>query len=85
MLQADSIRRFVYRQLVDTGRAPSVVGLSAALSSEEGEIRALLAQLAREHVLVIDPTSSEIRMAMPFSAVPTTFRVQAEGKAYWAN
>ena len=38
-----------------------------------------------EHILVLESGKSEIRMAMPFSAVATGIRVTALGKSWWAN
>ena len=37
------------------------------------------------HALVLDPATLEIRMANPFSAVPTAYRVQAGGRRWYAN
>lgn len=37
------------------------------------------------HALVLNPASAEIRMANPFSAVPTPYRVQADGRWWFAN
>ncbi len=37
------------------------------------------------HALVLNPATAEIRMANPFSAVPTAYRVQANGRWWFAN
>ena len=37
------------------------------------------------HALVLDAETREIRMANPFSAVPTPFRVHAGGRWWFAN
>jgi Alkylmercury lyase len=34
---------------------------------------------------VLNPATTEIRMANPFSAVPTAYRVQAAGRWWYAN
>jgi len=39
--------------------------------------RGWLAELHHAHALVLNPETNEIRMANPFSAVPTAYRVQA--------
>jgi hypothetical protein len=42
-------------------------------------------QLHEAHALVLNPATDEIRMANPFSAVPTAYRVQADGRWWYAN
>jgi hypothetical protein len=42
-------------------------------------------RLHEEHALVLNPATDEIRMANPFSAVPTAYRVQAGGRWWYAN
>ena len=37
------------------------------------------------HALVLEPGADAIRMANPFSAVPTPYRVQAGGRSWFAN
>ena len=49
------------------------------------EVEAVWRDLHREHELVLDPITSEIRMAIPFSAVPTAYRVQAAGRWWYGN
>ena len=34
---------------------------------------------------MLDPATDEIRMANPFSAVPTAYRVHARGRSWYAN
>jgi Alkylmercury lyase len=37
------------------------------------------------HALVLNPATDEIRMANPFSAVPTAYRVRASGRWWYGN
>ena len=37
------------------------------------------------HALVLQPDGTEIRMLNPFSAVATTYRVEAGGRSWFAN
>ena len=48
-------------------------------------MRAGWRQLHEAHALVLDAAGAEIRMAAPFSAVPTPFRVHADGRWWYAN
>jgi hypothetical protein len=76
------IRLRIYRFFLETGHAPSASQIAAelglALESVEGAYR----QMGEEHVLVLHPGTHEIWMAMPFSAVPTRYRV-AVGERWW--
>jgi hypothetical protein len=42
-------------------------------------------ELNSRHALFLEPETLTIRMAWPFSAVPTDFKVHADGKTYFAN
>lgn len=84
------IRAAVYDGLLHTGRGPSVPELAASLGVGETDVREGLGRLAAAHVIVLRPGSDELWMAMPFSAVPTDFHVEAErpagvGGGWWAN
>jgi hypothetical protein len=49
------------------------------------EVRAGWRTLHEAHALVLDEATAEIRMANPFSGVPTRFRVHAGGRSWHAN
>jgi len=78
-------RAYIYQQIADTARPPTVDQVAAyfGLSRSEGE--ALFQELDRVHALFLEPGTLDIRIANPFSAVPTDFRVTAGGRSYWAN
>jgi hypothetical protein len=78
------LRNATYRRFVDLGRAPTASEVAAATDRSESDVRAAWRRLHDAHALVLDGTG-EIRMANPFSAVPTPFRVQAAGKDWYAN
>jgi hypothetical protein len=42
-------------------------------------------RLHEQHALVLNEAGDEIRMANPFSAVPTAYRVHADGRWWYAN
>jgi len=48
-------------------------------------VRAGWRELHDAHALVRKPATDEIRMANPFSAVPTAYRVEAGGRWWYAN
>lgn len=80
--------RRVRRAILDTfveGSVPTRIGVMQALGLDYAEVSTSYAALAATHVIVPDPDSGEVWMAMPFSAVPTTFRVVVHGRSVWAN
>jgi hypothetical protein len=79
------VRLSVYRHLVRTGQAPRLHDTSADVGVDAAVISASLDRLDASHVLVLHPTTRQLWMAMPFSAVPTDFRVTSGGGAWWAN
>jgi Alkylmercury lyase len=75
------IRNLTYELFVDLGRAPSAEEASLAAG---GDVRESWRRLHESHALVLD-TAGEIRMANPFSAVPTPYRVNARGRWWYGN
>ena len=81
------LRFAVYRHFVETGFAPTRQHL-AALVGDLGTTDRLLRELHDRHLLVLDDRPErhgEIRMALPFAAEPTGFRVTTVDGAWWAN
>jgi hypothetical protein len=76
------IRNHIYRRFVELGRAPTFTELKDELG--DGVEPALL-RLHAAHALVLEPDGAEIRMANPFSAVPTPHRVEAGGRSWYGN
>lgn len=79
------VRTFAYRVIVARGTAPRPDEIAAAFGIGVPDAQDALERLHRAHALFLDPETRTIRMANPFSAVPTAFRVQANGRSYWAN
>ncbi len=77
----------IYRHFVEVGSAPG----RAHLATIVGDLAAtdeLLRQLHEQHMLVLDDRPhrlGEIRMALPFAAEPTDFRVTTSRGVWWAN
>jgi hypothetical protein len=53
------------------------------ISTEEAG--AFYKELHNRHALFLEPGTLTIRMANPFSGIPTDFKVHANGKTYFAN
>jgi hypothetical protein len=78
------LRNATYRRFVELGRAPSAEEVAATLALDVPAVRSAWWRLHDAHALVLDETGS-IRMANPFSSVPTSFRVEADGRSWFAN
>jgi hypothetical protein len=78
------LRNVTYRLVVELGRAPSADEAAAAAGLTREELEAGWRRLHDEHALVLDP-QTELRMANPFSAVPTAHRVHADGRWWYGN
>jgi hypothetical protein len=79
------LRNLTYARFVELGRAPAAAEVAAAKGRDEAEVIAGWERLHAEHALVLDPATAEIRMANPFSGVPTAHRVHAGGRWWYAN
>ena len=81
-----AVKLAIYRTIAETGRAPTSAEVAAAEGLAETEVRAAFERLHARRLLVPEPGDpTRIRMAPPFSGVPTAFPVDARGKRYYAN
>jgi hypothetical protein len=79
------IRATTYRLFVEFGRAPTAIEVAGSGDLTEADVVSGWLRLHEQHALVLNPSTVEIRMANPFSAVPTAYRVQAGGRSWYAN
>jgi hypothetical protein len=79
------LRRLTYALFADRGRAPPVGEVAAEAGSTTADVEAGWRRLHDAHALVLNPATAELRMANPFSAVPTAYRVNAGGHWWYAN
>ena len=79
------VRHFVYNHFADTTHPPSVEETAQYFNTSAEEVGNYYQELNHRHAFFLDPGTLNIRMAWPFSAVPTNFKVHANGKAYHAN
>lgn len=80
-----SVRAFVYQRFADTARAANVDEVAAQFHLTRDAAAEVYAELDRRHAFFLEPGTYDIRIANPFSAVPTDFVVRAQGREYWAN
>jgi len=79
------IRHFVYNHIADTTHPPSVDITAAHFNISTEEASEYYKELHNRHALFLDLETLTIRMANPFSGIPTDFKVHANGKTYYAN
>jgi Alkylmercury lyase len=79
------IRNLTYSMFVGLGRAPTADELAITAGLSRADVHAAWAELDQAHALVLNPATAEIRMANPFSAVPTAYRVRAAERWWYAN
>ena len=79
------IRNHLYASFVRDGSAASVSEAAEALQLRDADVSDAYRRLHDAHALVLQPNGTEIRMLNPFSAVETTYRVEAGGRSWFAN
>lgn len=73
----EAVRQYILTQYPLLGRAPGCQEIATALGlNGPGDVRAILERLHELDLLYLDSDSREIRLAYPFSTIPTTHRVQ---------
>lgn len=83
--RALDVRNLTYAMFVERGRTPTPDEVARAARLSDREVELAWRELHREHALVLDSATGEIRMAAPFSAVPTAFRVNTAGRWWYGN
>lgn len=79
------VRTFIYEHFATTTHAPDLTTITQHFGLSDAETTAILNALHDIHALFLDPGTTQIRIANPFSGVPTPFEVEANGQRYWAN
>ena len=79
------VRSAIYGWIVEGIDAPRAEELAEILGEPPDEIREAYRRLFRKRVLFLEPDGETIRMAPPFSAIPTQHRVQIGERTYFAN
>ena len=78
------VRNVTYGLIPELGRPPRAAEAAREAGLAPRELRDAWRRLHGAHALVLDE-DGEIRIAHPFSAVPTVHRVEAAGRSWYAN
>ena len=80
------VKLAIYALTAETGSIPNSSEVSRKVGIDESEVLAAFGRLHTKRLLLPEPGDpTRIRMAPPFSGIPTKFPVEANGKKYYAN
>ncbi|MDA0327487.1 MAG: organomercurial lyase [Gemmatimonadetes bacterium] len=80
-----AVRTRIYRTFGETGGAPVVAEIAAAVGGTEFQVRESLRRLFAAHEIAPLPGGNGVWMANPFSGVPTAYSVETEDMTCYAN
>ena len=75
----------IYQYFAEMGQGPSLQAIAQRVGSGVTSVREAYARLRAQRVLVLEPDGESIRMAPPFSGVPTQHVVTVDNRKYFAN
>lgn len=79
------VKLAIYRHFAETAERPSPADVARSLHVPVEEVAAAYARLRAQRMLVLEGDGTSIRMAPPFSGVPTQHVVELGGRRYFAN
>ena len=79
------VRTFVYAWFAEHALPPSQEEIARHFNLTEAEAGEALTLLHEKHALLLEPGTVNVRLANPFSAIPTPYVVETRNRRYWAN
>lgn len=80
------VRSYIYRHFAEKGAPPTAARIAAHAGISPAEAAASLRRLHQGHFIFLQPDDPlSVRLANPFSAVPTGYRAQVDGRWRYAN
>ena len=80
------VKLTIYALIADTGRIPNSSQVSRKMGIDEKDVLEAFKRLHAKRLILPEPGDpTRIRMAPPFSGIPTKFPVEANGRKYYAN
>jgi hypothetical protein len=79
------VKLAIYRHFAETGRRPSRRDVAERIGSDAGSVLDAFSRLRAQRALVLEADGASIRMAPPFSGVPTQHVVEVDGIKHFAN
>src|SRR5881394_3758718 len=75
----------IYRYFAETGQRPALEVVAERVGADASSVREAYVRLRAQRVLVLESDGVSIRMAPPFSGIPTQHVVVADEVRYFAN
>ena len=79
------VRYQIYQFFANQCQAPAYQEIAAILGVTEAKVRQSFHTLHDRHLVFLQPGTDAIRIASPFSAIPTRYKVSAGARAWWAT
>ena len=79
------VKLAIYRHFAETGHAPTPTDVAKHVNADAEEVLGTYTRLCAQRLLVLEADGSSIRMASPFSGVPTQHVAETDGIQYFAN
>ena len=79
------IKMVVYRATAESGNPPSMDAVADKVGESPDAIKESYARLRASRLLLLEADGATVRMAPPFSGVPTQHRVRVDEIEYYAN
>ena len=79
------VKLAIYRYFAETGNRPTLEEVARRVGADVQPVHGAYERLRAQRLLVLEADGSSIRMASPFSGVPTQHVVEADGIRYFAN
>jgi len=79
------VKLAIYRYFAETGHRPTPGEVARRVGADVQQVLGAYERLRAQRLLVLEADGSSIRMASPFSGVPTQHVVEADGVRYFAN
>ena len=81
----DKVKVAVYEATAESGSIPSLNAVAENVGAIPEAVKQAYARLRSNRLLLLEPDGVTIRMAPPFSGVPTQHQVTVDGIDYYAN
>ena len=80
------VRHYIYLVFCDRSHPPTVELIMERFKTSRADIIAILYQLEKDHLIVLDKKINKITIAHPFAGVATAFEISTQSnKKYFAS
>ena len=79
------VKLAVFRTTAETGSVPTAASVATQTGSSVREVKEAYARLRAQKLLLLEADGETIRMAPPFSGIPTQHRVTVGGIEYFGS